>query len=282
MIHFGSLLPGHCNHEMIPWAVGARNCESQMGPVRILIGMDAVPPCREGPVVETRAIQQDRDSQAPAIQVMTKRIEFGFAIVKKFFTMRTVRHWRRLLWEAGMIHLWMCSRPSWMAPWTSWPNGRCPSPWQNIGTTGSLMHFTTQNIPWFHIQDQGQERDIKQAQGQCEAGARQVPTTLPSCKLQVLILHSAPSAGGEQEEPPQPLHSLIQGHTRSELTPAPADRALVGRHSWEAHYKVMVTADQGNWSLLVCSRQQRDKTVLQSSTKMTTLSKYNWTCSWKI
>ncbi|RMC14321.1 hypothetical protein DUI87_09415 [Hirundo rustica rustica] len=77
------------------------------GSVRVLIGMDAVPPglSREGPVLKTRAIQRDnqgisRDNQVPAIQVMTKRIEFRFANRKKFFTVRVLGHWNRLLREA--------------------------------------------------------------------------------------------------------------------------------------------------------------------------------------
>lgn len=143
------------------------------------------------------------------------------------------------------------------------------------------------------VQDQGQERDVK-------TGSRSVgcwcktssynpslqqgagPELALSLNLGSLLPPSKVETGRSHLTV---LHSnLIQGHTRvgADLQHQQI-KPLMGRHSWKSSLQIMmVTADQGNWSLLVCSRQQRDKTMLRSLNEMTTLLKYNWTWSWKM
>ena len=51
--------------------------------------------------------------------------------------------------------LWMpphrkCSRPGWRGLWATWSSGRCPCPWQGVGTRWYLRALPTQTILWFY------------------------------------------------------------------------------------------------------------------------------------
>ena len=40
--------------------------------------------------------------------------------------------------------------PGWMGLWASWSSGRCPCPWQGVGTRWSLRSLLTQTILWVY------------------------------------------------------------------------------------------------------------------------------------
>lgn len=69
MFCFGSLLSGGCKHGMLLQGHESWELQVRAGwPGRVLIHKGALPPrlSREGPVMEPRVNQQDRDHQAPA------------------------------------------------------------------------------------------------------------------------------------------------------------------------------------------------------------------------
>ena len=45
---------------------------------------------------------------------------------------------------------WKCSGLGWMGLWATWSSGRCPCPWQGLGTRWSLKSLPTQPILWFY------------------------------------------------------------------------------------------------------------------------------------
>lgn len=60
---------------------------------------------------------------------------FGLPVSLQCFTIpqRMVRHWHRLLREAGLPHPWKYSRLGWMWLGAIWDRGRGPCPWKRVG-----------------------------------------------------------------------------------------------------------------------------------------------------
>lgn len=51
--------------------------------------------------------------------------------------------------KLGMPNPWKCSQSGWVQLWVSCSSGRCPCPWQEVGTRWSPSPLPTQTILWW-------------------------------------------------------------------------------------------------------------------------------------
>ena len=97
---------------------------------------------------------------------------------------------------------WKCSRPGWMELSATWSSGRCPCPWQEVGTRWSWRFLPTLTILWFY------ELDPKM--GLLQGAAASAPVLLtPGRQLQVRTKRPGQDANSCSAEGVSTSHLLV-------------------------------------------------------------------------